>query len=791
MTVEAWRAALGLLPVPLRDTAESRDQYVLMNGTTGNFCLDFVGGGQTKDQRAATAWSCDVGHYVTCTGDFVVVNRWGKEAPEERYSYRSVAGQLHEFHRYLEKTTPDRSRSIVSHVLGVFRRIRAIEGDGVRSLRVLLHLLAAGASGQNRINAAELALWGLAPETIELSQVIPEATWRPLYNDLSGFGRYDVLRPDFQLILRHASGAVFQDAHLEVSRSPNLWLFPGLEAPAKVLSKASPSESGVYFTPPTLARTLAEEATSGVMMLAGAGQPTKPLSLFDPACGSGELLKECLRQLKVHGYQGNIRVIGWDKSISAVDMARFVLSWEKRSWPADRIEIEISQQDSIAAAEWPAGIDLLLMNPPFRSWNLMDHAEQATVTQFLGSSYKPNLAMVFAHRALTVLNEGASLAMITPNSLLEASSGKLVREQLSEILSPRLIARLGDQSIFSRALVDAGLYVGRRNSSQAAAPAVLWADSRPNSLNHALRGLRRWRGAEAEPLREDGFSVYTRDDIGKDGSPWVARSYDAWRSFEAVHANKRTVLARKLFDIRQGVRHGNDVFIITKEYFQGLQEQERRFFRPAVMNVSIADAMLTDQYYMFYRYTAGLPPIASEQDLMEHVPNYYQKVLLPAKDKLAARKTLARAGQNWWELLEHRAWLEQERLPKIVSKYFGGARSFAFDRTGEFVVVVGNAWLLKKGSLPISTTDEEAYFAMLTYLSSSIADELFKYVSVQVSGGQSDLSHKYAGGLPIINIAKLKPDELNPLVQTGMEIFRGAINRWEDVDEVVLSILSK
>ena len=115
---------------------------------------------------------------------------------------------------------------------------------------MLLHLLAAGASGQSRINAAELELWGLAPDTIEVAQAIPEATWRPLYNDLSGFGRYDILKPDFPLILRHASGAVFQDAHLEASRSPNLWLFPGLEAPAKVLSKASPSETGVYLRRP-------------------------------------------------------------------------------------------------------------------------------------------------------------------------------------------------------------------------------------------------------------------------------------------------------------------------------------------------------------------------------------------------------------------------------------------------------------------------------------------------------------------------------------------------------------
>lgn len=43
-TVDAWRAALGLLPVPLRDTPISQDQYVLLNGSTGNFCLDLVGG---------------------------------------------------------------------------------------------------------------------------------------------------------------------------------------------------------------------------------------------------------------------------------------------------------------------------------------------------------------------------------------------------------------------------------------------------------------------------------------------------------------------------------------------------------------------------------------------------------------------------------------------------------------------------------------------------------------------------------------------------------------------------
>src|SRR5207302_7485350 len=99
------------------------------------------------------------------------------------------------------------------------------------------------------------------------------------------------------------------------------------------------------------------------------------LVIFDPACGSGELLKECLRLLSLQKYTGRIRVIGWDKSASAVDMAGFVLAWEKRNWPDTQIKLEIVLQDSLAAAQWPQNVDILIMNPPFRSWLRMTPEE--------------------------------------------------------------------------------------------------------------------------------------------------------------------------------------------------------------------------------------------------------------------------------------------------------------------------------------------------------------------------------------------------------------------------------
>jgi adenine-specific DNA-methyltransferase len=782
-TVSAWRAALGLLPIPLRASADNGQRYVLLNGTTGNFCLDFIGGLERKSRRDA-AWSCDVGHYVTCVDDSIIVNRWDKHLTEESYSLGSVTTQLHEFHRHLEKTSPDRSRSIVAHVLRVFRQIRTAvdeQNNAHRSLRILLHLLASAATEQNRLDR-DFELWGLTPDIVESSRIINDATWYPLRNDLAGIGRSDDLRPDLPLVLRHSSGAVFQEAHVEAELYPTR-SFPGFERPAIVSSRATPSETGIYFTPPALARTLAEEATREPIPHEG-----RHLVLFDPACGSGELLKECLRLLNLKDYRGRVRVIGWDKSSAAVDMARFVLAWEKRSWPIDGVDIEVVEQDSLTAANWPADVDILVMNPPFRSWQRMEPAEQEAVTNILGASNKPNLAMAFARRALDVLREGGTLAMITPNSLLEASSGTNVRAALAEILSPQLIARLGEQSIFARALVDAGIYVGKRSPVAEVPSAILWADSRLNSLNRALRGLRKWRGSEAEPITDEGFSIYRREDIGRTGTPWVARNYDAWSTYKSVRSTKRVISARRVFDIKQGVRLGNDVFIVPKEYVQKLPDNEKRFFRPAVMNLSISDARLNDKYYVFYPYSEGLPVIATELSLEENVPTYFQEFLLPAKPKLESRKSLVNAGLNWWDLLRHRSW-QMERSSKIVSKYFGKGRSFSFDSNGDFVVVVGSAWLLRKGAIQLDVTEDDVYFAILAYLSSSIAEDLLKYLSIQVSGGQWDLSHKYVNSLPIPDLTKLGAARVSELVQMGIRISEGQIDKWADVDELLRSIL--
>jgi hypothetical protein len=107
------------------------------------------------------------------------------------------------------------------------------------------------------------------------------------------------------------------------------------------------------------------------------------------------------------------------------------------------------------------------------------------------------------------------------------------------------------------------------------------------------------------------------------------------------------------------------------------------------------------------------------------------------------------------------------------------------------VVVVGNAWLLEKGTMRLPITDTEIYLAILGYLNTDVAADLLEYVSIQVSGGQWDLSNKYVGTLPIPNLSKLEGHDISRLIQLGTRISQGKVERWTEANEIVLSILTR
>lgn len=776
-----WRRALGLSPVPLHPTRQDQSAYVLLNGSHGNFCLD-VQGDSVADGRSA-AWSSDVGHFVSLKNDIVSVQHWNRiEALPVRFAAIDVANNLQKFHAYLEGNEPNRDQSIIVHALRVVGQMRVCLGADTPSDLVMSHFLAL------------LQMVFARQETVPVKEAMPWLTADDLWEDRLKAGDWDALRfslsnrravselqPEIGLLLRHASGPLFQEVHHCVSVTPTSLTLPGIPPlPPKRTSEKSGRDAGTFFTPPALARTLVEEAFGAL------GALPNTLKIFDPACGSSEFLKESIRYLEARGYRGTVELIGWDILDASVQMSRFSLELEAASDRTFEMTFRIEKRNSLDQGAWPKDVTLLLMNPPFRSLVLMTTEEREQVQRILGASGRPNLAAAFVMRATEVVAEGGVLAFVAPASISDADSSRNVREALADIFTPVLLAKLGNQNVFTSATVDAGIYVGVRGDTRAKTrPArLIWADHGPSSLSSALRNLRKLSDSDLrlDVVDEATYSIYPDREAGRSGEVWRIKPYHAVRLLEQ---SSRLPKLGELFDVKQGARPGQDVLVQPLSYITTLPAQEQEFFRPAVMNATLRNSVLLRRMYSWFPYGSEYA-IQNEHDLQRRVPKFFEEKLLPAKPDL-----LKRRAQNvkWWELIRARTW-QYDPSPKIVTTYFGDKGSVAYDSVGDFVVIVGHCWQPKK---ILRNMSDAVAFAYVAIAASDIFGELLHAVSVHIGGGQLNLEGKHIANLPLPNLTSdhISLSQIRKLTKFGEQLSQGSEIDVEGLNSLVARIYGR
>ncbi len=780
-SLEYWKLELGLLPVPLFSLQNQNDKVILLNGRVGNFCLDLSTESNDEDPRNL-AWSSDVGHYVKLSNNTVEVYRWdSKPSSLERYTKKSVEDNLGKFYTYLQKDQPSRDLSIISFAIKTFRTLRSVLGsdfDGQQSLKAFLYLLACVADDVNR-NELNLEKWGLASDIQSSIASVNDSDWESLIDSLKAGTSFYGLRPNISLLLRHASGTLFQEAHYEAytfNQSQLLLPLPGL-LPDPVTVKKETSFVGIHYTPPSIARTLVEEALNAV------GELPPTLNVFDPACGSGVFLKEILRQLSLKNYQGRVRLEGWDVSPAAIDMARFILLYEKDKISNQfSIDVEICHRDSLDRThQWSNNVDIILMNPPFLSWNNMNKKQRELVKESLGDLMQktPDLSSVFLWKGVQSISSKGVIACILPASILDAQSHLKIRESILSQIDLYLVGKLGNHLLFSNAEIDTAILVAQSPKNNKSALS-LWADHKLESSSAVLRALRRYNYYGRDPFNivdKSGFSIYENPSLSENVISWSPRSYKAFSLLrELEHFSK----VKDVFEIKQGVLTGyNSTFLLAEDAFNDLPKREKKFFRPAIVTESINKGRLSNVSYVFYPYGDELPEINSEDDLERFLGSYYKIYLEPNKPKLLNRT--GKSEENWWTLNRHRTW-QVEKAPKIVSTYFGKAGSFGWDSSGDYIAVQGYAWFLKKSSI----FPENLGLAYLAILSCPFINNLLASVSNHVGRGQWNLSIRYIENMPIpdLTASNLDVDTLESLHKIG-----GLISSGEDFDDRALNEL--
>jgi adenine-specific DNA-methyltransferase len=745
--ITRWARSLGLAETSLfaSDGPDDGDDHkLLLDGVRGSFAISQVSGADAHLDPRSWAWSSGVLHHITATHDQVILRRWDKTG-QDRYSLTSVNENLDRFYDHVFHTHAEITRNIAAHAIDAFRRLRSLfdEEHQGEALSVFLLLLAA------MLESVDEDILERADKVMDKYDVPPDArhaigrlTKEFAAHLITSFRRPTIARATEletfpSLMVRHAGATLFQEAHFELGRrgAIDLW---GVPEAAHVTISAS---SGVHFTPPGLARVIVEQSFEAH------GPLPDQITILDPACGSGSILHEAIRALKDRNYAGRVRIIGFDQSASAVAMARFLISAAKLDWPTlGIVETRIECRDSLNEEEWPRA-NFIMMNPPFVSLRWLDDAQRKSMHRILGKHARgrPDLSMAFIERGVSNLKDNGVMGTLLPAGVLSMTYAQHWRRHLLDEGSVSFLAVFSEVGLFKMATVETGCIVLRKGTLENGDfYKALWVGEKRDATQAALRYLRRTTGAM---LSSNEASPWTLSELPArqliESPTWRPRPATLERRLSDIKSRVPTSV-RDIFDVKQGAHPApRDAFVIDASVLGDLPESEHRWFRRVVENQNIRSGRIHQGQFVFYARSSHLPDITDEDELRYYCP-HFSKYLERFRPELSARK---RRGERWWELSEDRQWLRDSKK-KIVSAYFGQRGSFAYDISGDHVIIQGYGWL-PSWRLEPGIEDDELFFAYLALFNSLLFSELLSAYCPTVGGGQFNLSKRFSKWVPL------------------------------------------
>lgn len=750
-----WAKQTGVLPVNLLHCQNAGVlKYAMLDGDINNFCLDYS---ENQDMDADAykqqAWSSNMRNYIRVAGDDVMLYSVGKNSPE-RISKSLVLNNMEKFYQYISpKQNVLTVEGIVPFVMKEFRGIRnwlREENSAESSMTALLYMLAS-IKDSGSIGNDNLASLGLPTNTFDIVGHLPsmEEHLQHLREGMNGF------QPDVSLLLRHAAGQLFEEANYIAKFNPQLSLFTNYD----IKYAYNPQKLGAFYTPTYLARSIVEKVIKESHI-----EDKEKISILDPACGSGEFLVEALRQLKTLGFAGKVKVYGWDVSSVAINIANFVLHFEKEEWN-DSLELHIEEHDSVVH-DWP-NVDIVFMNPPYSSWEQLNDEQRQSVKELMPKG-KPNLSGVFYLKAVNALKENGIIGCVMPTSFLINDSTKELRKVSKEKVMPFYIGRLGS-FVFQRAFVDVCVIMAKVRADADGSITMLWTDNKGKLVPDALRKLRMIDYGAVTPLNMENVSIYQQEAKSVlNNEVWMPLSYKEMqvkKTLDDLLVCGVMECVKDVFSVKQGCRTGNNsLFKIKKQELLAMEEAERSYFRPSVDSDSLQNNILQENSYVFFPYDENGLNILSEEELKDKVPTYYQKII-GSKESLGSR---AGGIKQWWALTRPREWQFTLGV-RLVSAEFGNSSNFSIDESGRFVVERGLAWLPKDYQMP-----RDNLYAYLAILSSEYFNTLLAIYSKQLAGGNwFNLKKKFVDQIPLPRFSDNEDYTLQLLIGYGKKIANG------------------
>ena len=761
-----WAEGSGLLPIrlsPIMDKA----QYILLDGGLYDFCLDLTSEDLSIAEYYSAAWSSNVKNYIAIREEHAIVYNWAKQQ-SEKVKLSLIQDKFQTFLKILNNNSYRTSDDVTPFILGLFAKLRNLtheRQEPTEALNLLFKLLIS--LDENNLSQAVCDKW-------KIENVVEPAGFDILQETISQGVRK--IHPNLDYILRHGSGPLFETAHREaIYFDQQLNLFGGISSNLGYASQQK--YSGVHYTPRYLVRSVVENALRNIDLT------KQSLTILDPACGSGAFLQEVLKQLREKDYPGEIIIKGFDISPIAELTAKFLLNYENRSQWNNRIKINIQRQDSLDL-DWENN-DLILMNPPFVSYELIkDAGTKDIVNQILEPvrmKKRPNMAAAFLYKAVHSRSANGVLGAILPSSILNLEQYQPMRKKIQEMMNVEIIAQLGNY-VFNDALTDTSFILAKNEAATYHNPLTIWCSNREQSAFNAMKGWRKMQIEQSTQRITDNYNIFNPSHFPLVRDSWKVLSLadDQFLQQVSVHMHNGSLKPlESVCHVRQGIIKGNkDLFVIDQLQYEKLNKTEKRLYRPLASSQTIVSGHVNEGNYIWYPYSQSGLIIRSEKELEKYECSY--EWLRPHKDSLLKRKKV----NNWWELTCPRTELFSHTERMLCSKRSGGAHSFAII-PGSYVVEEGNIFLFDNSVY----WEEDKYF-YLAFFSSSLFQHLLSIYARPLKAGY-DMGNAQIKDIPIIDVSKpgfRESKEYRALVTLGKEYNEGSLVWRDKFDKYVLAL---
>ena len=763
--ISIWESNFGLLPMKL-NPLNLAEKFIMLNGGQGDFCLKTSAKGDEDHTTIyGESWSTNTKNFLFIDEDSVDVVNWF-EGKTESIPNKKIEFNLGQFYKYLSSKSHKTQNDVVPFILDVFRQLRNItfeKQDSSETINLLFTLLI---SLEEDISNIDYKKWNISDSKIpDRFDYFVERLNQGVRN----------IKPNLDLILRHTAGVLFQEAHREVIYfDPQRDLFGGVSSKLETKRDAY---SSIHYTPQYIARSIVENTINNLDL-------SKPkITILDPSCGSSEFLIEMLKQLKNKDYKGKIIIKGFDSSDSAIRTSSFLLAYENRKLWNDELTIEVKRVEDSLVEKWGYN-DIILMNPPFLSWELLkEKSSRDNVLNILSEVIKksrPNQATAFFYKASQSLLNNGIIGCVLPTSIFYSEIYSDLRNKIGDELNFKVLAKLGNY-VFEDALTDVSLFIASKNQSLQL-PKVLWTKNEKGVVQDALREFRKMNANNELSINNKNFSIYTPHYFPIVNNSWKLISFVENEFIKELSiyckAGKLSSIG-DIFNVSQGALLGvKNIFKITSNEFKILPDTDKKLFRPVLTNNSIKLGTLVITEYSWFPYDKDGLIFQNENELIRL--DFYKSRLLPNKELLKNRKGI----NQWWSLTRPRNW-QFTKESRLYSNRFGNSNSFTFDKDGNCIIEEGNAFIPKK---EFNTND---YYFYLACFSSDIFDTLLSVYSKQLAGGKwYDLGNKNIKSIPIPNIHKsnLKNSDLYiKLVELGKELESGNSFVKPIIDDILKS----